>query len=84
MCIQNGGLRRAAFALRSFNVELSQIRDLTKSNQLALMRFQFWNDILDDIYANKDNPKNEMHSRAEYNNFPVAFELKEVSFKYFE
>lgn len=48
------------------------------------MRFQFWNDILDDIYANKDNPKNEMHSRAEYNNFPVAFELKEVSFKYFE
>lgn len=81
--IKNDELRRTAFALRAFNVELAQVRDLTKSDQLAKIRFQFWLDIIDDIYKNKADNTALLSMLSNFNNFPVAYELNEVSFSVF-
>lgn len=71
-----------AFALRAFNVELAQVRDLTKSDELAKIRFQFWLDIIDDIYKDKTNDTVTLDISS-FNNFPVVFELNEVGFSRF-
>ncbi|KAI0221745.1 NADH dehydrogenase (ubiquinone) complex I, assembly factor 6, partial [Lamellibrachia satsuma] len=42
--------RRAAFAIRAFNVEIAQIRDLVSERNIAMMRIQFWKGTLDKIY----------------------------------
>ncbi|KAK2193638.1 hypothetical protein NP493_11g14025 [Ridgeia piscesae] len=42
--------RRAAFAVRAFNVEIAQIRDLVSERNIALMRIHFWKDTLERIY----------------------------------
>lgn len=69
-------LRRAAFALRAFNVELAQIRDLTKTDAIAQMRFQFWSDLVDEMYAEKGNTDGTPNLK--YARFPVASELYDV------
>lgn len=74
--IPSNEIRRTAFALRAFNVDLSQIRDLTKTDNLAQIRFQFWSDIIDDIYKNKNHF--DESSDKTYKNFPVAAELQIV------
>lgn len=45
-------LRRAAFALRSFNVETARARDSVSDARLALMRLVWWRDTIDNIYKN--------------------------------
>ncbi|ESO96592.1 hypothetical protein LOTGIDRAFT_202114 [Lottia gigantea] len=42
--------RRASFALRAFNVELAQVRDVVSEKQIGIMRLKFWNDTLENIY----------------------------------
>ena len=43
------------FAIRAFNCEIAQIRELSKHNFMTgKLRFQFWKDILSKIY-NKEN-----------------------------
>lgn len=44
------GARDAVFALRAFNVETSQIRDMVTDKQTGKMRLQFWRDTIDTIY----------------------------------
>lgn len=75
--IVNHQLRRTAFTLRAFNVELAQIRDLTTSDSTAQIRFQFWLDIVDEIYAKKTGKLAESIG-GRYQDFPVAFELQRV------
>lgn len=77
LLISHCELRRTAFALRAFNVELAQIRDLTKSNMISQVRFQFWLDTIDDLYSNKSNQFDNLEENN-FNNFPIAFELKRV------
>ncbi|XP_068090981.1 NADH dehydrogenase (ubiquinone) complex I, assembly factor 6 isoform X2 [Hyperolius riggenbachi] len=55
--------QHSVFALRAFNVELSQVKDSVSQKNLGLMRMQFWKDSLQDIY--EDNPPHH----------PVAVEL---------
>ncbi|MEE6463516.1 hypothetical protein FKM82_005938 [Ascaphus truei] len=57
------GSRNSAFALRAFNVELSQVKDSVSQKNLGLMRMQFWMDAVQEIY--RDNPPHH----------PVAQEL---------
>ena len=76
LLIKQSDLRRTALALRAFNVELSQVRDLTKSDSTAQIRFQFWLDIIDDIYKSKDQFEGTPDQR--YQHFPVAAELQNV------
>ena len=46
-------IRSTAFAIRAFNVELSQVRDMASNNTIAQMRFQFWKDALEEIYTGR-------------------------------
>ncbi|XP_072266991.1 NADH dehydrogenase (ubiquinone) complex I, assembly factor 6 isoform X1 [Pyxicephalus adspersus] len=55
--------RHSVFALRAFNVELSQVKDSVSQKNLGLMRMQFWKDTLQEIY--RENPPHH----------PVALEL---------
>lgn len=75
-------LCRAAFALRAFNVELAQIRDLTKTDAIAQMRFQFWADLVDEMYAERGSNNYDSADRSprsqKYARFPVASELQDV------
>ncbi|XP_037658451.1 NADH dehydrogenase (ubiquinone) complex I, assembly factor 6 isoform X2 [Choloepus didactylus] len=57
------GSRSSAFALRAFNVELAQVKDLVSEKAIGLMRMQFWKKTVEDIY--RDNPPHQ----------PVAIEL---------
>jgi len=42
--------RQAAFAIRAFNVELSNVRSMVSNPNTALMRFQFWSSTLGKIF----------------------------------
>ncbi|KAG8441766.1 hypothetical protein GDO86_010806 [Hymenochirus boettgeri] len=44
--------QNSAFALRAFNVELSQVKDSVSQKSHGLMRMQFWRDAVEDIYSN--------------------------------
>ncbi|CAE1151753.1 NDUFAF6 [Acanthosepion pharaonis] len=56
-------IRTSGFALRAFNVEIAQIKDLVKSPQLGEIRMQYWKDTVDNIYQGTIPP------------FPVGKEL---------
>ncbi|XP_015794886.1 NADH dehydrogenase (ubiquinone) complex I, assembly factor 6 [Tetranychus urticae] len=43
--------RRTGFAIRAFNTEISQIRDVTTMDTIAKMRFQFWYDGIENALA---------------------------------
>ncbi|KAK7492253.1 hypothetical protein BaRGS_00016550 [Batillaria attramentaria] len=40
-------LQRAAFAIRAFNVELAQVRDVVSEKKIGAMRLQFWKDTVE-------------------------------------
>uniref|UniRef100_A0A0D6R399 15-cis-phytoene synthase n=1 Tax=Araucaria cunninghamii TaxID=56994 RepID=A0A0D6R399_ARACU len=46
-------LRKAAFALRAFNIETAKARDNVSDFRMALIRLVWWRDIIDNIYKNK-------------------------------
>ncbi|WOL19267.1 NADH dehydrogenase (ubiquinone) complex I, assembly factor 6 isoform X2 [Canna indica] len=46
-------MRRAAFALRAFNVETARAMDVASDPKIGLMRLLWWKDVIDKIYANK-------------------------------
>lgn len=56
-------IRRTAFTIRAFSIELAQVRDLVSKTEIGRMRIQFWQDTLERIY--KENPPQQ----------PVAQEL---------
>ncbi|XP_077127058.1 NADH dehydrogenase (ubiquinone) complex I, assembly factor 6 isoform X3 [Ranitomeya variabilis] len=58
-----GESQSSGFALRAFNIELSQVKDSVSQKNLGLMRMQFWRESIDDIY--KEDPPHH----------PVALEL---------
>ncbi|KAL9246803.1 hypothetical protein vseg_020295 [Gypsophila vaccaria] len=45
-------MRRAAFALRAFNVETAKAMDVASDPRIGLMRLVWWQDVIDKIYAN--------------------------------
>uniref|UniRef100_V9L821 NADH dehydrogenase (ubiquinone) complex I, assembly factor 6 n=1 Tax=Callorhinchus milii TaxID=7868 RepID=V9L821_CALMI len=53
----------SVFAIRAFNVELSQVKDSVSQKTIGLMRMQFWRKVIEDIYS--DIPPQQ----------PVAMEL---------
>uniref|UniRef100_T1IUF8 NADH dehydrogenase (ubiquinone) complex I, assembly factor 6 n=1 Tax=Strigamia maritima TaxID=126957 RepID=T1IUF8_STRMM len=59
-------IRSTAFAIRAFNIEIAQVRDVVTNRDIGRMRMQFWRDALENIY--KDNPPQQ----------PVALELHRV------
>ncbi|KAL5022784.1 hypothetical protein ScPMuIL_001939 [Solemya velum] len=59
-------VRTTSFAVRAFNIELAQIRDVVSDKQRGLMRMQFWKDTLNQIYQGVP-PKS-----------PIAMELHRV------
>ncbi|KAJ7944782.1 NADH dehydrogenase (Ubiquinone) complex I, assembly factor 6 [Quillaja saponaria] len=46
-------MRKAAFALRAFNVETSRAMDVASDPRIGLMRLVWWQEAVDKIYANK-------------------------------
>ncbi|XP_039594883.1 NADH dehydrogenase (ubiquinone) complex I, assembly factor 6 isoform X1 [Polypterus senegalus] len=55
--------RRSSIAVRAFNVELAQIKDLVSQKTMGLVRMQFWKNALEEIF--RDDPPHQ----------PVAMEL---------
>ena len=49
-------LQATGFAIRAFNSELAQIKDITSDKLIAHMRFQFWKDTIDKIYTESPPP----------------------------
>ncbi|XP_065224621.1 NADH dehydrogenase (ubiquinone) complex I, assembly factor 6 [Planococcus citri] len=43
----------AGIALRAFNVEIAKVQDHVSENVIGLMRFQFWDDTIDKMFAGK-------------------------------
>jgi hypothetical protein len=43
-------LRAAAFAIRSFNVEVAQIADMVSERSIGVMRVEFWRTMLNSVY----------------------------------
>lgn len=56
-------IRTSGFALRAFNVEIAQVKDLVKNSQLGEIRMQYWKDTVNSIYQGITPP------------FPVGKEL---------
>ncbi|XP_065857985.1 uncharacterized protein [Euphorbia lathyris] len=46
-------MRKAAFALRAFNVETARAMDVASDPKIGLMRLLWWQETIDRIYANK-------------------------------
>lgn len=46
-------MRRAAFALRAFNVETAKAMDVASDPKIGLMRLVWWQEAIDKIYARK-------------------------------
>ncbi|XP_010055531.2 NADH dehydrogenase (ubiquinone) complex I, assembly factor 6 [Eucalyptus grandis] len=46
-------MRKAAFALRAFNVETSRAMDIASDPRIGLMRLVWWQEAIDKIFANK-------------------------------
>ncbi|XP_017972848.1 PREDICTED: NADH dehydrogenase (ubiquinone) complex I, assembly factor 6 isoform X2 [Theobroma cacao] len=46
-------MRKAAFALRAFNVETARAMDVASDPKIGLMRLVWWQEAIDKIYANK-------------------------------
>ncbi|XP_047317197.1 NADH dehydrogenase (ubiquinone) complex I, assembly factor 6 [Impatiens glandulifera] len=46
-------LRKAAFALRSFNIETARAMDVSSDPRTGLMRLLWWEEAIDKIFANK-------------------------------
>ncbi|KAG5228509.1 Peptidase C13, legumain [Salix suchowensis] len=46
-------IRKAAFALRAFNVETARAMDVASDPNIGLMRLLWWQEAIDKIYANK-------------------------------
>lgn len=76
--IKNDLIRKTAFTLRAFNVELSLVRDMAKTDQMAHLRFQFWNSIVQEIYSDNFEPK---IFAKKYDNIPLALGLSDVSYQ---
>ncbi|PKA63986.1 Protein farnesyltransferase/geranylgeranyltransferase type-1 subunit alpha [Apostasia shenzhenica] len=46
-------MRRAAFAFRAFNIEISRAMDLTSEPRVGLMRLLWWQEAVDKVFAKK-------------------------------
>lgn len=64
--------RRAALAVRAFNVEIAKIASLVSDDKIALMRLQFWHNAVKAIFANAKQPPN---GSAVVPDHPVCREL---------
>ena len=62
--------RSCAFAVRSFNIEVSRIAEQVTQREIGLMRIQFWDDVVNHCFSNESR-KIPRH--------PVAIELFKVS-----
>ncbi|KNC85360.1 hypothetical protein SARC_02452 [Sphaeroforma arctica JP610] len=49
-------IRQAVFAIRAFNIEVAQIREVTSEIQIARIRSQWWRDSLGFVYENAKDP----------------------------
>lgn len=79
LCIEDYRSRRAVFALRAFNVELSLIRDSTTNSDRAKLRFHFWSKLVDEIIRRYDETESNMDKlNAYYNYTPIAKELLDL------
>lgn len=79
LCIEDKLLRRTAFALRAFNVELSLVRDMTTNSDRAKLRFHFWSRLIDEIVRRNDDPHTGLDKDvAYYRQTPVAKELLDL------
>lgn len=86
--IEDHRIKRIVFALRAFNVELSQIRDRTSDSDRAKIRFHFWSKLIDEIAKGHEHaaslPTSELavydedKLAAYYKHTPVASELMEI------
>ncbi len=76
--------RQAYFAVRAFNVEIAMIKDQIPRNTFhaGRIRFQFWNDTLDDIYSKDLKPKSLQHPVAQA--LSEAVISKELTRRWFE
>lgn len=81
ICLKQYRIRRAVFALRAFNVELSLIRDKTTDTDRAKIRFLFWSKLVEEIERRNSADLSELDDEKKdsyYKFTPVAKELIEV------
>lgn len=79
ICINDARTRRAVFALRAFNVELSLIRDSTTNSDRAKLRFHFWSKLVEEIIRRNDEQDSNIDKlNAYYNYTPLAKELLDL------
>ena len=63
-------MKRSALAFRAFNVELSQVIDVTSQPVAVQGRYLFWSEVIDEIFSND--------THRSIKNQPIADELYEV------
>lgn len=63
--------RRGFYAVRAFNCEISRIKDQVRGNAMTgTIRFQWWLDIIDNIYNLKNNNPNNDDIREDNFHYP--------------
>jgi NADH dehydrogenase [ubiquinone] 1 alpha subcomplex assembly factor 6 len=72
LLIRDQHVRRFAFAIRAFNVELAQVGDVTSTEHSARGRYAFWTDVIDEIFRNQAS--GDSHHSA-FASQPVVKEL---------
>lgn len=79
LCIKDVKLRRAVFALRALNVQLSLVRDSTTNSDRAKLRFHFWSKLVEEIIKrNNQLDLNLAKQDAYYSYSPLAKELLDL------
>ncbi|CAI9771529.1 unnamed protein product [Fraxinus pennsylvanica] len=69
-------MRKAAFALRAFNVETSRAMDVAFDPKIVLMRLLWWKEAIDEIFSNKliEHPARINDANREVNDIPETLE----------
>jgi len=53
-----GNARKGAMAIRAFNIELANIKNLVSNEQVGMIRLQWWKDVINNLFEGKivENP----------------------------
>lgn len=71
LLIKDPVIKRCALTFRAFNVELSQVLDVTSQPVAVQGRYLFWSEVVEEIYSG------DVHKNVK--NQPIAAEILEVS-----
>jgi NADH dehydrogenase [ubiquinone] 1 alpha subcomplex assembly factor 6 len=72
-------IMRSAFALRAFNIEISNVSASTRDAKIGLMRYKFWKDRLDTMYKQQQQSEFNLAGEPITNELMIAIKQNKLS-----